>query len=100
MPACSAALDDVFGPQVNPCRRTFDFTLLFEEAFFSIVPSVIFISLAAWRLWVLREQKRVTVGGPDVQKLKLVCGTFSIWRMKLSRNDFKFQFHSEIRFAR
>lgn len=35
--------DNGFGPQVNHCRGGFDFTLLFEECFFSIVPSVLLL---------------------------------------------------------
>ncbi|QGA22297.1 hypothetical protein EYB26_010013 [Talaromyces marneffei] len=35
--------DNNFGPQVSDCRSDFDFTLLFEECFFSIVPSVLLL---------------------------------------------------------
>ncbi len=48
--ACPPAADEKFGPRVAPCARSFDFTLLFEQAILSTVPSAIFLTLAAWRL--------------------------------------------------
>ncbi|RMY03782.1 hypothetical protein D0867_00547 [Hortaea werneckii] len=45
--ACSAGVDDSFGPLVAGCRRNFDFTLFFESLFLAVVPSVIFQASAA-----------------------------------------------------
>jgi hypothetical protein len=44
---CSIVWDQLFGPVVNPCRRPFDFTVLFEEAILSILPGGLFSVLAA-----------------------------------------------------
>ncbi|KAH8882337.1 P-loop containing nucleoside triphosphate hydrolase protein [Thozetella sp. PMI_491] len=45
------ALDDSFGPAVPlECRGGFDFTLLFEQAFFMIVPCSLFLPLATYRV--------------------------------------------------
>ncbi|OQD90793.1 hypothetical protein PENANT_c001G10359 [Penicillium antarcticum] len=36
---CDIAVQDVFGPTVDSsCRNGFDYTLLFEESFFNILP--------------------------------------------------------------
>jgi hypothetical protein len=36
---CDIAAQDLFGPTVAAdCRNGFDFTLLFEESFFNILP--------------------------------------------------------------
>lgn len=45
--ACSAGVDDSFGPLVAGCRRNFDFTLFFESLFLAALPSVIFQAYAA-----------------------------------------------------
>lgn len=49
--------DNNFGPTVGPsCRGDFDFTLLFEQSFLSIVPSAILIILFPLRVrYLLRE---------------------------------------------
>ncbi|KAI7337080.1 multidrug resistance-like protein [Hortaea werneckii] len=45
--ACSAGVDDSFGPLVAECRRNFDFTLFFESLFLAVLPSAIFQASAA-----------------------------------------------------
>ena len=64
-------LDDSFGPTISVCRRGFDFTLLFEQSFLSVVPSSLFILISIVRLQILwaKPQK---VGGVSLQQLKLV----------------------------
>ncbi|KXH60895.1 hypothetical protein CSAL01_06382 [Colletotrichum salicis] len=42
--------DSAFGPVMDPCVRKFDFPLLFEDTILSILPSSIFIILAALRI--------------------------------------------------
>ncbi|PWY93092.1 multidrug resistance-associated protein [Aspergillus sclerotioniger CBS 115572] len=54
-PVCVATSDNQFGPRVDPNCRSFDFTLLFEDAFFSIIPAALFILLLPARLRVLRK---------------------------------------------
>lgn len=69
---CPASFDDVFGPQVNTCRRAFDFTQLFEESFLSIIPSVLFILVATLRLLSLHHARRKAPLGGAFQITKLV----------------------------
>ncbi|KAH7122958.1 ABC transporter [Dactylonectria macrodidyma] len=48
--------DDTFGPVVQGCQDDFDFTLRFEDIFFSILPSSIFLALGFGRsLWLLKR---------------------------------------------
>ncbi|KAF2277337.1 putative ATP-binding cassette transporter [Westerdykella ornata] len=62
--------DRVFGPAVSPCRRAFDFTLLFEEIVFTIIPSSLFIVCAAVRLFYLVKQSaKVKLGALHAFKL-------------------------------
>lgn len=42
-----------FGPRIDPDCRLFDFTLLFEDAFFSLLPAALFLVLIPPRLCVL-----------------------------------------------
>lgn len=61
-----------FGPLVSGCRDDSDFTLLFEEIMFSIVPSACFLVLAFHQALFLRKQ----VGKPGKSLLelsKIVC---------------------------
>ncbi|KAI6987909.1 P-loop containing nucleoside triphosphate hydrolase protein [Hortaea werneckii] len=51
--ACSASIDDSFGPLVAGCRRNFDFTLAFESLFLAVLPSVIFQASAASQIRTL-----------------------------------------------
>jgi ATP-binding cassette subfamily C (CFTR/MRP) protein 1 len=45
---CSPAADNTLGPAITAdCR--FDFTLLFEQSFLSLVPAAIFIIISPWR---------------------------------------------------
>jgi hypothetical protein len=54
---CSITDEDQFGPVVNNCAHDFDFTLLFEEVFFSISLSAIFIVVIAVSFFYSRQQK-------------------------------------------
>ncbi|KAM0812152.1 putative ABC transporter FUM19 [Seiridium cardinale] len=54
---CSASLDDVWGPAVDGCRRSMDFTLLFEQSVLSIVPSSAALLLSLLRLYQLFDAK-------------------------------------------
>lgn len=53
--ACSSELkaDRQFGPRVNAACREFDFTLLFEDGFFMLLPAVLFLLSVPWRFWSL-----------------------------------------------
>jgi hypothetical protein len=50
----------------------FDFNIQFEQLFFSIVPSVIFIVAASWRA-ASQLRKPTMVKAPVFQFVKLVC---------------------------
>lgn len=42
---CDVSADTYFGPRVSPCRRAFDFTLLFEQGILTLVPDLSFLIL-------------------------------------------------------
>lgn len=55
--------DRSFGPAVpSNCRGGFDFTLLFEEIFFSLLPSTTLLVAVSIRCWQLRHAERVAFG--------------------------------------
>ncbi|CRG84683.1 hypothetical protein PISL3812_01936 [Talaromyces islandicus] len=68
--------DNNFGPQVNDCRGDFDFTLLFEECFLSIVPSVLLLLAlpARYRLLCKKRTKEVAKTPIYWAKLLLALG--------------------------
>ncbi|KAF6838319.1 hypothetical protein CMUS01_04702 [Colletotrichum musicola] len=69
--SCPSQGDYAFGPVVDPCVRKFDFTLLFEDTILSIVPSAVFIILAALRILSLRSVQP-NVSGNVFRLIKLV----------------------------
>ncbi|PKK47316.1 hypothetical protein CI102_9091 [Trichoderma harzianum] len=48
---CPAGADNRFGPRVDPSCRSFDFTLLFEDAIFTALPAALFLLLIPIQLW-------------------------------------------------
>lgn len=48
--------DDSFGPITNGCHRGWDFTLLFEDAILSIIPSLLVLITGIGRLAYLQSQ--------------------------------------------
>ncbi|OOF98777.1 hypothetical protein ASPCADRAFT_394152 [Aspergillus carbonarius ITEM 5010] len=52
--ACLPNSDNVFGPRISPDCRSFDFTLLFEDCFFGLLPAALFLVLVPQRLHSLR----------------------------------------------
>ncbi|CDM31023.1 unnamed protein product [Penicillium roqueforti FM164] len=42
---CGISADTHFGPRVLPCRRDFDFTLLFEQGILALAPHLLFLTL-------------------------------------------------------
>lgn len=72
--SCSPSLDDAWGPAVSTCRRSFDFTLLFEQAILTILPAGCFLLLALWRtsqLW--RKRNRAQLDTLCIAKLGLIA---------------------------
>ncbi|KAI1121848.1 ABC transporter type 1, transmembrane domain-containing protein [Nemania abortiva] len=96
--ACSA--DNDFGPTLplvgGECR-VFDFTLLFEHLFFTLIPSVIVTLLAAVRAWRCRGRRKI-VSWPLQRALKrvvlLLLSAFQIVQIVIlareSRGDSRF----------
>jgi ATP-binding cassette subfamily C (CFTR/MRP) protein 1 len=63
--------DASFGPAVHGCRGDFDFTIKFENIFFSLIPASIFIVIALTRI-VFLIRRPVVVGGSLSRSVKLV----------------------------
>ncbi|OJJ78094.1 hypothetical protein ASPBRDRAFT_50885 [Aspergillus brasiliensis CBS 101740] len=55
--ACAPGSDNVFGPRVYAECRSFDFTLLFEDGFFGLLPAALFLVLVPQRLHILRASQ-------------------------------------------
>ncbi|KAG6184716.1 hypothetical protein E4U36_001748 [Claviceps purpurea] len=69
--SCGAPDDSSFGPAVASCHRTFDFTLLFEDLVFGIIPSAVFIVCAAPRFYYLCKSP-VVVASSQLHRIKLI----------------------------
>ncbi|KAE9374191.1 canalicular multispecific organic anion transporter 1 [Stipitochalara longipes BDJ] len=81
---CAPNGDSFFGPQVEPCIRSFDFTIRFENVVLSIAPSAILLIITPVRLLALRNQKRKVVGGSTFQVVKLLTiALFGILQLAL-----------------
>jgi hypothetical protein len=52
-------------------KERFDFNIEFERLFFSIIPTAVFISTAAWRV-LSQSRKPVVVKAPVFQLIKVV----------------------------
>ena len=73
---CSLEADNAFGPVMNPrCRDGFDFTLVFEQAIFGLVPAVAFLIISPVRLQILAKCD-VRIQFNRLRSAKLV-GTFT-----------------------
>lgn len=73
--ACTFDKDLAQGPVVDPCRRPFDFTLVFEEAILTLLPSILG---CAWALVVAftlarKEENSDIVPIKWLRLAKLVC---------------------------
>ncbi|KAI1504810.1 ABC multidrug transporter [Biscogniauxia marginata] len=67
---CFNTNDQSIGPSIFGCRDDFDFTVRFEELFFSLVPSAIFVVFSLWRIIVL-TRRPVVVDAPALLTTKL-----------------------------
>lgn len=47
---CPPGADNLLGPRVETACRPFDFTLLFEDTFFTVIPAVTFLLLLPLQL--------------------------------------------------
>ncbi|OCL10087.1 ABC transporter-like protein [Glonium stellatum] len=69
-PSCSKTLDNLFGPRVDPCRRTFDFTITFEEVL-AISLSAVFLFLGTCRIIYLHSRRK-KLQDFTILKIKLI----------------------------
>ena len=74
---CPADLDDQFGPVVDPCLRSFDFTRLFEDSIFGIGLSVVFLFATAIRSFYLRSVSS-SLSRPDHTRWLQIAVTLSL----------------------
>lgn len=66
--------DSSFGPAVTGCRGDFDFTIFFEATILSTLPSALFILLAPWRFWQLKDRSCVVTGQALWYSKAVSCG--------------------------
>ena len=53
-------VDDTLGPYAHSCRGGFDFTLLFEELVFSVLPTIALLLVIPFRIrYLLRREIKV-----------------------------------------
>ncbi|KAL3955773.1 hypothetical protein ACCO45_011336 [Purpureocillium lilacinum] len=72
-PLCAPTADAAFGPAVAPgCRHGFDFTLVFEQSIFVLLPAALLLVAAPLRLARLAKAP-VFVGAPRLRVSKLAA---------------------------
>ncbi|KAK4076517.1 hypothetical protein Purlil1_12630 [Purpureocillium lilacinum] len=72
-PLCAPTADAAFGPAVAPgCRHGFDFTLVFEQSVFVLLPAALLLVAAPLRLARLAKAP-VFVGAPRLRVSKLAA---------------------------
>lgn len=77
--SCPSELDNSWGPAVDSCRRTFDFTLLFEQAILSALPACLFILLALLRIWrLLGREQRAKADAAAFTKQTIIVAIFGL----------------------
>lgn len=75
---CPLGSDDRVGPRVAYQCRSFDFTLLFEDVFFALLPAAVFLVAAFLRLpHLLRAPVKVTSHHLGTAKLVIILPTDS-----------------------
>jgi ATP-binding cassette subfamily C (CFTR/MRP) protein 1 len=76
---CAFADDNSFGPSVAKQCRAFDFTLFFEQAFLSLVPSVLFVLGSIVRLIsIARQDVKTSQSRWHISKLVRICLFLSV----------------------
>lgn len=66
--------DNVFGPTIRGCRDNTDFTLLFEQSLFSLLPTLCFLACSVYRYLELTKRKRVLKTSIDWLILAKIVG--------------------------
>lgn len=75
--SCLSGSDGLVGPRVDPSCRSFDFTLLFEDAYLGCLPAaVLLFVLPSHVLWLSRQRP---VGGQACWFRLLACKTVSTY---------------------
>src|SRR3569833_15369 len=69
---CFPPADTAFGPVVQACRDDFDFTIAFEQYFFSILPASLLLLAAPLRIGYLRKLPKAVTGHKIQAGTKLV----------------------------
>ncbi|PWY69052.1 P-loop containing nucleoside triphosphate hydrolase protein [Aspergillus heteromorphus CBS 117.55] len=86
--SCSLAADRTFGPPIHGCDYL-DFTLLFEQVVFGIIPSACFLPAMVWRLLQLigqpgkiklttNQQAKVSILAKITLSLALICSQLTL----------------------
>lgn len=80
---CLPSADEDFGPVVQSCRDGFDFTIAFEQYFFTILPAALLLLAAPWRLRHLSKLP-TSVTGSKLKYTKLAAiALFAIFQLVL-----------------
>jgi len=69
---CSPTMDAAFGPAVAACRDSFDFTIVFEQSIFTLLPASLLLLAAPARLAHLRKLPHVITGKGRSRMAKLI----------------------------
>ncbi|KAL3422989.1 hypothetical protein PVAG01_04736 [Phlyctema vagabunda] len=80
---CATNDDNSFGPQVEGCIRSFDFTLTFENLILSVLPSAVFILIAPVRIFTLYKRQRKVAGRRFQTSKLLTIALFGILQSSL-----------------
>ncbi|CEJ92591.1 hypothetical protein VHEMI08233 [[Torrubiella] hemipterigena] len=88
---CPPGADNLLGPRVETACRPFDFTLLFEDTFFNVVPAVTFLLLLPLQLrQLLKAQTKLNSYALATWKLALLALLFAlhiVYLVILSQNS-------------
>lgn len=71
--SCLLREDGSFGPVADASCRAFDFTIVFEQSFFSIAPAAILIVTAPLRLRRLSKDPAIVAGSDPSRRAKLAA---------------------------
>ena len=80
---CLPTADEAFGPVVSGCRNDFDFTITFEQYFFTIVPASLLLISAPLRLKYLSKLPSVVAGNLFRVAKLIVIGVFAVFQLTL-----------------
>ncbi|KMP02660.1 canalicular multispecific organic anion transporter 1 [Coccidioides immitis RMSCC 2394] len=76
-------IDDTFGPYALHCRGGFDFTLLFEETFLTIIPVGLLLLVIPFRVYYLFKKRKKVNDGPLVHLKLTALAAFAVLHLIL-----------------